>query len=235
MAPFDPPTYSETTGTTYKFNTGADNFNDSTRDFLGYEVYYKIGLTTDAFKDDISLVNPADLAAHNFQRLHFFSFSSTPGQGQDTWAPTLNLATLPLIKTNHGAVSTSDTITISFSTISGSYPNILLTASSSLPNPPGFDPIELRRSVPINNSTSHPEYGYYKKFSEFMPGDVDSSQIQGVFTGGLQRLETFQVYIAIYVYAYGKSIETSSMWRDITSSLLYLGANQITVYYYDGL
>jgi hypothetical protein len=220
LTPWSAPTFFQTSGTMYVFQANSDHQSDGTTlIFMGYEVYYKIGLSQDAFSGDTNWHYVTELAQHGFKRL----FSST-----DTFFPAA--AHMPLIVTDNSAAVFPYEIYLDFTNIGIANPSYPKAYPS---NPAYWSEYELRRND--HYLLGHTEYGAYKKFYEFYNGDTDIPA--DAFLGKVQTTDkgtTISVWIALYVYAYGKSISSNSFWTDITSPLCYLNANNITVIYHDG-
>ena len=90
----------------------------------------------------------------------------------------------------------------------------------------------MRRDVQDQGDAEN--YGKYKRFYEFWPGDndidtSDTTLVNAIATASGPTIP-INAYIAIYVYAYGKSLANASLWQDINSELCYLTAQQISIY-----
>lgn len=210
LSAWDQPVAAGTAGTTYKFKTSVNHLDDATRFFQGYEVYYKIRKDNDFTVEETNITDANQLEARGFKRLF--------DPETDNWAG--QLLTMPLYKTTAGDLGEGAEyeITIDFLNID------TVVIEDQNPVPVTGLSYEMRRAT--HYETGYPDYGEYKRFSDFLPGDTD---IPAGVVDGLAPGESTVVYIALYVFAYGKSISSQSFWRDIKSPPCFLFVNAITI------
>jgi hypothetical protein len=217
---------SQSTGV-FSFYTQTDHVDDTltpSRLFLGYELYYKISSIDDF---PINLTETNALEAAGFKRMRLST---------DIWDPTVQV-TDPVIST--GPLSVGEGVFYQINLDFNILPNGVQEAQASVdPSAPMtyWGPLELRRDV--HDTADEENYGNYKRFSEFYPGDpdIDSADTELVnrIANATDPTIPVPVYIAVYVYAYGKSLYNSSLWQDIKSQLRYLPAQEISIYVNDG-
>jgi hypothetical protein len=202
----------------FSFRTASDHDDDLDRVFLGYEIYYKI-MATDSFPTN--LTNANELAANGFKKLHLAT---------DTWEPP-QPATIPVITTNAPSKGNIYQVIIDFNTLEmfASKPSIAIDPDDTQYWPALY----VRRDIEDHADTPGVDnYGNYKRFYEVYAGetDIDPALIPGPPSQGTQLYP----WIALYVFAYGRSIATNSFWQEIKSPLRYLPAQLVTVIYEDG-
>ncbi|MBN1525902.1 MAG: hypothetical protein JW904_15595 [Spirochaetales bacterium] len=212
---FSPPVYSETSNYRFIFQSQSDHDDTADAVFLGYEVYYKFALDPVEFTAVNNLTDAAQLNSAGFRRIY---------DAVETWEPASSVD-LPLFKTNDAAEGNIYTITVDFTDILN--PVIGDEGGYGLSH-------AIRRNL---QDSLEPDYGEYRKFSEFWNGDADinNSIFDGLTIDNKGEEITTPVYIAIYVFAYGKSLGSQSFLADIRSPLLYMSYNTITIIYDDGI
>lgn len=211
LAAWDKPVSTGTLGTQFRFMTSANDVDDPSRLFQGYEVYYKINPEGVDFSVEDQTIEDANLLeSKGFKRLN---------SAEDTWDP--SIITKPLYKTDNADEGSSYEITIDFT-------------DSGLCRI--YDTDETRENFEFRRVTHYPSGNpsateFYKRFSEFAADDSDRGTVD--LTSRING-EEINVNLALYVFAYGRSISTQSFWIEIKSPPSYLFASQITIVYNDG-
>jgi len=204
------PGYSSST----EFSTQADHEDDADRLFLGYELYYKIGFDINDF-DSENITDVNQLALNGYRRLHFADDKFGEAYRQ-----------FPLYLTDGiGEGAPTYVILIDYLTDISS---VVIKDEASI-----YHTYEIRRDVYYGEEYPETKRYQYKKFSEFYNGDSDISD-QTFFDGKIED-QSYPVWINIYVYAYGQSINSATLLRDINSAPTRLGPTQVSIVYASGL
>jgi len=202
---WDAPLWEVSSGNTFRFKALATHKNDSTRYFLGYEVYYKLKKTDESFStEEINIKDANQLEAKGFRRLYSANDSQNP-----------LIITYPLYKTDDSYEGSEYTILIDFTNIN---------KCEIYDEGKTRDTYEFRRSVAYGGQTP----ASFKHFYKFAKEDADKGSLD---LSGLSNGQGFQAQIALYVVAYGRSIASNTFFAEIKSPACFLSYLTLTFVY----
>ncbi|MEJ2663433.1 MAG: hypothetical protein P8107_05205 [Spirochaetia bacterium] len=202
------------TETTYKFRITDQAWADDGVDYVyfGIEVYYKI--FTDLQSGSIlSLTYSNQLSGNGFKRLY------REGDVVDNYiTPVLYFEDSPPYSYRYFKTSGYSYIDFDcyFNDTDGT-----LTVTIKDNNGTELENYELKRAVPFPVGQGYPlaKVDTFKGFNEFEQGDSDiNDDIWTLIHSGVDT-----VYLMLYVYSYGYSLDPNHMWAKIESPLEYVG------------
>jgi hypothetical protein len=217
ITPWQAPVNATVTGSNiFSFYTQDKYIDDSTHEFKGFEVYYKVA--TDPSNFNPALTDANTLTSNGFTRINRTTDSTSS-------------SAVPFIETTNPDIGIIYLVNLDFTNVAMiGYPR----ASSSIAN---FSPLEMRRSVfyPVGVGYSPSKEQHFKLFFECNIGDIDIPPDFFTAPGDLNLGESRLRYVAIYVFAYGISLDSNTPLQVIRSPLCYLGYDSILLYYNTGL
>jgi len=228
-----PPVENGTAGSTYKFRISDLAWADDGGDYVysGIEVYYKI-YTAAQSGSVISLSYSNQLASYGFKRLY------REGDTIDNYAlpPVLNIEEPePNYKDNLFNYGYID-FKCYFDDINGTLTVTFYDDNENpILRPPDYtivESFELKRSISfLADHVSGKEY-HYKGFNEFEETDAD---IDVNIWANINPLagSPQPVWLMLYAFSYGYSLDPNHMWAQIESPLEYLGQLEVLCQKYE--
>jgi hypothetical protein len=92
-----------------------------------------------------------------------------------------------------------------------------------------LETFELKRAVAF--PAGHDEEYYYKGFNDFEENDSDINDT--IWNGHINAVPTERVYIMLYAFSYGYSLDPNHMWAQIESPLEYVGQLEVMCQKYE--